>query len=64
MADNKWSEAALRAAEAELADHANGTWHEMISKALDAAIEQRRREDQELMNKRLKEKINELEGHA
>ena len=64
MAHTNWSEESLRLAEESLADDCIGTWRDKIAAALDAAIDQRRAEEYKLMNERLLQKINELEGHS
>jgi CO dehydrogenase nickel-insertion accessory protein CooC1 len=57
-----WSPESLRLAEKAL-HLAEGTWYEKIACALNAAIEQNKKEEQEAMNKRLHLKIQELECH-
>ena len=58
---SNWSEEALLKAETAM-NKEMGTWHQKIAAAIDAAIEQRRQEEYKVMNERLQQKIQELEG--
>jgi hypothetical protein len=55
-----WSEEAIRKAEIQLRECQVGTWQEKIASALNEALAQAEREDQEARSQRLTEKLLEL----
>ena len=58
--DRIWSDVALELAERELMEAPHYSWRERISAALNVAIRQAEREDADLRNQRLQDKIVEL----